>query len=61
MTEDLATLITKRYRELLDNPELTPTQLTQALTGAVKWWASTNQPAANGVEPGSGFQEGEDE
>jgi len=59
VTEDLATLITKRYRELLDNPELTPTQLTQALAGAIKWWASTTQPAPNGAEPGSGFKEEE--
>lgn len=59
VTEDLAAKITRRYQELLDDTTLTPTQLTAALSSAVKWWASTNQPAApSGPPPGSGFNEG---
>jgi hypothetical protein len=72
MTEDLAAIIERKCRELLDDatepecPEcgrksMTPTQTIQALGVALKYLASKNQHATNGVEPGSGFQEGEDE
>ena len=68
MTESLESIIDRRYRELLDDakePEceacgrkpMTATQLTQALSGAVRWVASKAPVPPNGKEPGSALRD----
>ena len=67
---DLAAIIERRYLELLDDtavPEcaacgrkpMSPTQLTQALRGAVQYLASKTAPPSGGT-PGSALLEDED-
>jgi hypothetical protein len=68
LTEDLAAIIERKYRELLDDakePEcascgrrpMTQATLVQALRGAVSFLSSKNPPPPGGPAPGSGFEE----